>query len=147
MSPQNVALVRRLYDLINAIGWTGDDFVDPEELDPDLWAKLATDFALHGRPDVPDATVHRGRDATKEFWRQMQEVWSQIRWEPREFTSVGDTVVVDVRIVALGRGSDVPIEEDETDVFWFRAGEVVGLQGFPTREEALRAAQRPAPEG
>jgi hypothetical protein len=37
----------------------------------------------------------------------------------------------------------VPIEADETDVFWFRDGAIVRLQGFPTKEEALDAAQSP----
>jgi hypothetical protein len=32
MSEDTVALVRRNYEVINAIGRTGDEFVDPEEL-------------------------------------------------------------------------------------------------------------------
>ena len=44
MSEEAVALVRRAYDVINAVGRTGEDFVDPEELAPDLWARLASDF-------------------------------------------------------------------------------------------------------
>jgi hypothetical protein len=37
----------------------------------------------------------------------------------------------------------VPFEADETAVFWFRDGALVKLQGFPTREDALRAAEEP----
>ena len=40
-----------------------------------------------------------------------------------------------------GRGSDLRIEADETDVFWFRNGTIVRVQGFPTNAEALEAAQ------
>jgi len=141
MSEENVALVRRTYELINAIGRTGEEFVDPEELAPELWGRLAPDFELHGRPDVPDPTVYRGREEAKEFWRMIQEVWAEVRWEPLEFTDLGDVVVVDARIVGLGRGSDVPIEGDETDVFWFRDGDIVRLQGFPTKAQALEAAR------
>jgi ketosteroid isomerase-like protein len=140
MSDEDVALVHRMYEVINAIGRTGEEFVDPEELAPDLWARLAPDVEMHGRPDVPDAQVYRGREATKEFWRMLQEVWAELRWEPRRFTDLGHTVVVETRIVALGRGSDVPIEADETDVFWFRDGDIVKLQGFATKVEALEAA-------
>src|SRR3954451_22839668 len=122
MSEENVALVRRAYEVINTIGRTGDEFVDPEELAPALWAHMAPDVEIHGRPDVPDATVYRGREATKDFWRMLQEVWAELRWEPQEFTDLGHAVVVETKIVALGRGSDVPIEGDETDVFWFRDG-------------------------
>jgi hypothetical protein len=49
-------------------------------------------------------------------------------------------VVAETRVVVRGRGSDVRIEADETDVFWFRDGMIVRLQGFPTKAEALEAA-------
>jgi ketosteroid isomerase-like protein len=58
---------------------------------------------------------------------------------PRRVTDFGDTVLVDAWVVAVGRGSDVPIEMDETDVFWFRDGMIVRLQGFATRAKALEA--------
>jgi hypothetical protein len=71
----------------------------------------------------------------------IQEVWSELRWEPLEFTDLGHAVVVDTRLVGRGRGSDVPIEAEETDVFWFREGQIVRVQGFATREKALEAAE------
>src|SRR5436190_11372047 len=98
MSDEDVALVHRMYEVINAIGRTGEEFVDPEELAPDLWARLSPDFEMHGRPDVPDARVYRGREATKEFWPMLQEVWAELRWEPRGFTDLGRAVVVETRI-------------------------------------------------
>jgi ketosteroid isomerase-like protein len=141
VSEKNVALVRRNYEVINAIDRSSDEFVDPEQVAPDLWASLAPDFELHGRPDVPDATTYRGREASKQFWRMLQEVFAELRWEPREIIDLGHAVVVETRLVALGRGSDLRIESDETDVFWFRDGTIVRLQGFPTKAEALEAAQ------
>ena len=42
--------------------------------------------------------------------------------------------------MAVGRGSEVRIEMDETDVFWFRDGMIVRLQGFGTKE-ALEASK------
>jgi ketosteroid isomerase-like protein len=141
MSEENLALVRRCYEAINAIGRTGDEPIDLEQLAPDLWTRLAPDFEMHGRPDVPDSTVYRGREASKDFWRMLQETFAELRWEPREFTDLGHAVVVEVRITAVGRGSEVRVEEDEANVFWFRDGEIVRLQGFPTKEEALAAAR------
>ena len=139
MSEKNVALVRRNYEVINAIDRSSDEFVDPEEVAPDLWASLAPDFELHGRPDFQVEWYYR--EATKKFWRMLQEVWAELRWEPREIIDLGHAVVVETRLVALGRGSDLRIESDETDVFWFRDGTIVRLQGFPTKAEALEAAQ------
>ncbi|MFL5906467.1 MAG: nuclear transport factor 2 family protein [Solirubrobacterales bacterium] len=141
MSEENIALLRRIYEVANEIGRTGDEFVDFEQVAPDLWARLAPDFELHGRPDVPDAKVYRGREASKDFWRMLQEVFAEVRREPLAFTDLGHAVVVETRIVAVGRGSDVPIEGDETDVVWFRDGQIVRLQGFPTKEQALQAAE------
>ena len=129
--------------MINAIGRTDSQFVDPEELAPDLWARLDPDFELHDRPDIPDARVYRGREASKEFWQKIQQLFSELRWEPREFIDLDHAVVVETRVMVVGRGSDVRIDADETDVFWFRDGLIVRLQGFPTRDEALEAAGLP----
>jgi ketosteroid isomerase-like protein len=141
VSEENLALVRRNYEVVNSIGRFGDEFVDPEEIAPDLWRRLATDVELHSRPDVPDSAVYRGRNGVKDFFRMLQETWAELRWEPLEFTDLGDTVVVDTKITAVGRGSDLPIEADETDVFWFRDGRIARLQGFPTKEQAMDAAR------
>ena len=84
MSEENVALVRRNYEVINSIGETSEELIDPEEVAPDLWAALAPDCELHGRSDVPDAKIYRGREEMKEFWRMLQEVWSELRWEALE---------------------------------------------------------------
>jgi ketosteroid isomerase-like protein len=141
MSEENVALVRRIYEVINSFGRTGQEFVDPEDVAPDLWAKFAPDFEVHGRPDVPDSQIYRGREETKEFFRMLQETFAELRWEPKGLIDLGDVIVVETKLAAVGRGSDLPIEADETDVFWFRGGSIVRLQGFPTKEAALQAAR------
>src|SRR5215217_1795754 len=110
MSEENVEIVRRNYEVINAIERTSDEFVDPEEIAPDLWASLSPDIELHGRPDVPDARIYRGREGVKEIFTMLQEEWAELRWEPLDLTVHGDTVVVEAKIIAIGRGSDIPIE-------------------------------------
>jgi ketosteroid isomerase-like protein len=140
MSEANVAFIREAYDLFNAVGRTGEEFVDPESVAPDLWARLAPDFELHGRPDVPDSAVYRGPEEAKGFFRMLQEVWAEVRWEPLSVTDLGDAIVVETKLVAQGRGSDVWLEADEAQVFWFRDGSLTRLQGFPSMEQALEAA-------
>ena len=131
----------RAYELMNSLGRTDDEFVDPEEVAPEFWARLAPDFELHERPDLPDRKVYRGRDASKEFFRRIQETFAELRWEPRSTVDLGHAVLVETRLIATGRGSDVRIEADETQVFWFRDGAIARLQGFPTREQAEAAAE------
>jgi len=145
MADDRIDLIRRNAEVINSLVRSGPDFADPEEHAPDLWARLAPDFELHERSDLPDAKVYRGRDATKEFWRKTQEVFAEVRWDLLEFVDLGHAVVVQSRVTALGRGSDVRIDADETDVFWFRDGALVRLAAFPTRAEGLAAARESAP--
>ena len=140
MSQENVEIVRRNYEVVNSIDRTGPEFIDPEEVAPDLWARLAPEFEFHERSELPDAKVYRGREEAKEFWRKTQEVFAKLRWEPLEFIDLGHAVVVVTRVAATGRGSEVSTEMDETDVFWFRDGQIVRLQGFATKEQALEAA-------
>jgi ketosteroid isomerase-like protein len=138
MSEENVDVVRSIYGI--SLGRRDVDFLDPEEVVPDFWARLAPDFELHERAELPDARVYRGREEAKEFFRKTQDVFVEARWEPQEFIDLGHAVVVKTKVVAVGRGSDVPTEMDETDVFWFRDGMIVRLEGFATKEEALEAA-------
>jgi ketosteroid isomerase-like protein len=137
MSQESVELVRRSLELYNALGETSDTFVDPEEVAPEVWSRLAPDVELHERADLPDAKVYRGRAQAKEFWRKTQQLFSEIRWEPREFVDLGHAVLVETTVVAVGRGSDVRVEMEETDVFWFRDGLIVRVQGYATKDEAL----------
>jgi ketosteroid isomerase-like protein len=140
MSQENVEIVRRAYEANNLIGRTSAEFLDPEEVVPDFWDRLAPDVELHERHELPDARVYRGRAEAREFFRKTQEVFSEIRWEPREFIDLGHAVVVETRVFATGRGSEVPTEFAETDVFWFSDGLIIRLQGFATKAEALRVA-------
>jgi hypothetical protein len=141
VNDEDLQILRRGYEAINAIDAADGSFVDPEDVAPELWARLAPDFELHERNDLPDARVYRGPDEAKEFWRKMQQVFSEIRWRPRELIDLGDAVVAPSRITATGRGSDARIEVDETAVFWFRDGLMVRLEAFPTLEEGLAAAR------
>ena len=141
MTEEDLDLLRRGYEAINAIDAADGVFVDPEAVAPELWARLAPDFELHERSDLPDARVYRGPDEAKEFWRKTQQIFSEIRWQPRELIDLGDAVVAPSRISATGRESDARIEVDETAVFWFRDGLIIRLQAFPTVEEGLAAAR------
>ena len=74
----------------------------------------------------------------------LQEIFTELRWEPLELTDLGDVVIAETRFVARGRGSDIQVESDETDVFWFRDGRLVRVEGFPTKAEAFEAVDASA---
>jgi hypothetical protein len=140
MSEDNVAIVRRSYEIVASVGAT-EAILDPEAIDPDWWSRFAPDFELHERPDLPDAQVYRGREESKAFWRKLQELFATFEWRVLDVTEVAGAVVVDTRIVGTGRSSAAPIEAGETDVFWFRDGLLVRLCAFASREEALAAIE------
>jgi ketosteroid isomerase-like protein len=140
MSEENVAIVRRSYEVIAAVGATAE-VVDPDTIDPDWWLRFAPDFELRERPDLPDAQVYRGREESKEFWRKLQELFVTFEWRVLDITEVAGAVVVDAHIVGTGRASNAPIEATETDVFWFRDGLLARLSAFATREQALAAVE------
>jgi ketosteroid isomerase-like protein len=141
VSGENLELIRRNLELVNEVVRADGTIVDPEHVAPEVWARLAPDFELHERSDLPDGEIYCGREESKAFWRKIQELFSRVRWEPLEYIDLGHAVVVETRLTGVGRGSDVPVEADEVVVFWFRDGLITKLKGFPTREDALAAAK------
>jgi ketosteroid isomerase-like protein len=140
MSEENVELLRRAYERFNTIGRVDPEEVDLQQVVPDLWARLAPDLELHERPETPDRRVYRGREESKAFWRKTWEIFAEVRWEPRELIDTGDVVIVVTRVVGIGRSSNVPVEMDESDLWWFRDGQIVRIEAFGTKKEALAAA-------
>src|SRR5262245_60471870 len=96
MSQENVEVVRRIYEA--SFGRTLPETADPEQIIPQLWSRLAPDFELHERADLPDARVYRGPEEAKEFFRKTQQVFAEARWEPQEFIDLGHAVVVRPRL-------------------------------------------------
>ena len=123
--------VDRIRALIERFNETGE--IDFTQADPEI--------ELHGRPDVPDTTVWRGSTASASFFERTAESFDPIRWEPREFIDHGRHVIVRAHVVAYGATSGVPIEIDEAQLWTFRDGLLVRLQGFPTIDEAYATAE------
>lgn len=124
----NVDLIRAMLERFNETGEIDFSLTDPE-------------IELHSRPDVPDATVWRGIDGVRGFFERTAESFDPIRWEPLEFIEHGRHVVVRAHIVAHGATSGAPIESDEAQLWTFRDGLLVRIQGFPTIEEAYATAE------
>ena len=74
----------------------------------------------------------------------LQEIWAELRWEPLEFTDLGERCGRDQDCGPRAVAAKSRIEADETDVFWFRDGELVRVQGFPTKAEAVEAVESSA---
>ena len=66
--------------------------------------------------------------------------WDERRLDPEEFIDAGDCVVVLLHEFRRGKGSGVEIETDTAMVYEVRDRQVVRIQGYMNRAEALEAA-------
>ncbi|SRR6266545_3512098 len=83
----------------------------------------------------------QGKDELRAIWESQVEA-VDLRAEPDEFIAVGDDkVVVLMRMVAHGRGSEVPLTASVTWVWTFGDdGLGASVETFESREDALKAA-------
>jgi ketosteroid isomerase-like protein len=124
----NVERVEEAFARFNETGELAFPWTDPE-------------IELHDRPDVPDSTVWHGIDGVRGFFAKTADAFDPIRWELEELSPAGRHVVVRTRIVATGRTSGMPIEVEEGQLWTFRDGMLVRLQGFPTVDDAYAKAR------
>jgi ketosteroid isomerase-like protein len=102
---------------------------------------LAADIYWEVRPDLPDAGRYRGHDGVRRLTARFDEVTDDRWYRPEEFVPVGgDQVVVPLTWGGRGKGSGLNFEERrETWVLTVRAGKIVRIREFATREQALTA--------
>jgi ketosteroid isomerase-like protein len=124
----NVERVEEAFARFNETGEFDVPWADPE-------------MELHDRPDLPDRTIWHGIDGVRGFFAKTADSFDPIRWYPEEMTAAGRHVVVRARILATGRTSGTQIEVDEGQLWTFRDGTLVRLQGFPTVDDAHAKAR------
>ena len=129
MSEDNVALLHRLVDGINA-----DDV--PREL-------LTDDFELkNATTAVTDATYH-GYDGALKWRSDLFDVVEEGRFHVHEILVTGpDYVAFANSIVGRGRLSGAPVELTWASVLWFREGRIARAEGYNSRRAALEAVGR-----
>ena len=128
MSQENVEIVRRGYQALNANGVEAAlPFLDP-------------DFQMEISPEVgPEPQTVRGHDGVRQWFSAASEVLEVLRIEPDELIDAGDRVVVPVRIIARGRGSGAESEQRVTQVWTLRDGRSVQMNSYIDRKAALKA--------
>jgi len=141
MSEENVEIVRRVYDHFAQ----GVELIRAERIDewrtlPEWGTLYAPDVRLEEVAEVPDADVYEGVDGIMRWVLAARDVFTDAHWEPREFTSLGPHVLVDVRTRYRGAGSGAEVEMEVTHLFTLRNGRIVRIAGFLDRAKALEAA-------
>jgi ketosteroid isomerase-like protein len=130
MSQENVEIVRRLLDAFNRQDATGA---------AELWAadgKWRPAFIGGG---LLEGAVFRGPRGAVEFVELQAETWESVVAEPVRMQDLGDTVLVEVHLSAVGRGSGVPVERVTWNVFEVVDGKATSGTVYTSKEQALKA--------
>ena len=135
MSEENVEVVRRLYSLRpDAAGVVRGDF-DDVFLD-----YFHPDFEIVPPSSYPDSeSSYRGQEGTRRWYRQMDEIWDDWRFEAERFFDAGTQVVVFVRVSGTAKQSGAALAISAAHVLTLRDGRVTRTDIFLDRSEALEA--------
>lgn len=142
MSQENVAVVQNLYEVMRQVGPGAVlDLPDTERrrffdsyFEPDLELRQSRELVLDS------AGVFHGYEGFMAAARELLGSLSDIRWEVDDVFASGDTVVCDVRALASGVGSGIPLEHRMAHLWGVRNGRLSRWIVYPTVAEALTAA-------
>jgi ketosteroid isomerase-like protein len=136
MSRENVEIVRRLYSLRpDAAGIVRGDF------DKVVFDYFHPDVELVPPLSYPDTeSSYRGQEGVRRWFRQIDEIWDDWRFEAERFIDAGDRVVVFVRVSGTAKQSGAAVAISDAHVLTLRDGRVTRVDVFLDRPEALEAA-------
>jgi ketosteroid isomerase-like protein len=131
----NLEILRRWSDTFRDEGFEAALGMTEEIFDPEVEFSPLLAREVEGR-------TYYGHDGLRAFFRELNEMLGDVRYEPAVYEPVTDDVIVLLtRIVGTGRGSSVPIGQDLAMVYEFRGGLIRRMTAYGSREEAFRAAQ------
>jgi ketosteroid isomerase-like protein len=96
---------------------------------PDIeFVAVTSDYAGRTEP-------YRGHEGIRQYFRDVAEVWDELRLTPTDYRMVGDQVLVTGRVSAR---SPARVVSGSTGWVWrVRGGKVVRCHVYPSAEEAI----------
>jgi ketosteroid isomerase-like protein len=138
MSRENVEVVKRVYELLNALGRRDDDTVATAPFD--ATQLFDPDIELVQMADLPGtAGTFRGFDGLNQALPEVAAVLTNVQFHPERHVPSGDTVVSVVRATGTGRTSGVPVEVRLGHEWVIREGRIVRWVVHPDPAEAFEA--------
>ena len=128
MSEENLQVVRAGFDAFSR----GDMPAMLELVDPSV---VFTQI-----PDAPDVQSFHGHEGFSQGLAQTIGIWDDFSIELREMRDFDDHVLASLRWWGRGPSSGMQMEVDICALYTFRDGKIVGLQLFPSEQQALEAA-------
>jgi ketosteroid isomerase-like protein len=129
MGNGNVEIVKRGFEAFNREGVEGLlPFVHPD-------FEATTPPELASEPDT-----YRGHEGVRRYFDSFYEAMEGIWWEAHQFHQVGERVVVEFTLHARGKSTGLEFGQDAVQVWELRDGKGIGLELYPTLDEAMAAA-------
>ena len=130
MSQENVEIVRRVIDVMEAEGFQASLPIFLEAAHPDI--------ELREDPAWPGSATYRGVEQVRQVFLDRMDTLD-FDQETEDLLSVDDKVVALVRWAARGKASGAQGEISMAMVWTIRDGAVTGLEFFLDRDRALEA--------
>ena len=130
MSQENVEIVRRLLDAFNR---------QDASAAADLWAVGGEWRPAYIGGGLLEGAVFRGPQGAIDFVELQSQTWERIVAEPVAIRELGDHVLVEVHLQAVGRVSGTPVERVTWNLFHVRGGKLETGSVYTSKEEALKA--------
>jgi ketosteroid isomerase-like protein len=128
MSKENVQIVRRMCEAFLA-----DEVADALDI-------LAADVEWHGTiGGLDQGRTARGHGEVIEGFMESLGAWERHSLEVEGYLDAGDRVIVLWHEVGRGKASGVEVETRTAVVYTVRGDEVVEVQGYMDRRQALEA--------
>jgi ketosteroid isomerase-like protein len=91
--------------------------------------------------EVEGARAYHGHDGIRQWFRDIDEMFSAVSWQVEAIRDLGDDrVLILGRLDARGRGSEVEVSSEIGQLFELRGDKVVRGWAYPSHEVARRAA-------
>ena len=126
MSRENVETVRRQHEHFSRTGEVMAEIYDPGV----EWMAARED---------PDAAVHQGLEAVRGYFAQWAGMFESIDLRADELIDAGDKVFAWIRVSGQGAASGATVELEQAQIWTFREGQVVRVEEYFDRVEALEA--------
>jgi ketosteroid isomerase-like protein len=88
---------------------------------------------------VLEGAVYRGHQGVREFFRVQAETWEMVTAEPVASRDLGNHVLVEVQLDAVGRVSGASVKRTTWNVFEIRTGKIRSGRVFTEEARALEA--------
>jgi ketosteroid isomerase-like protein len=129
VSGENLEIVQRGIAAFNQSGVDG------------IMPLVHQDFEATTPPELAsEPDTYRGPDGIRRWFDSFDEVMEGIRWDAHTFHEVADRVVVEFTLRARGKTTGLDFGQDAVMVWELRDQKAIGVELFPTLDEAMAAA-------